>query len=63
MNLPLAPSFKGFGANLQPKRSHPSPQFQSVTEWEDAFMAMGKQRHELHLGSASPAHRQATVAD
>ncbi|MBM0745700.1 hypothetical protein JOY44_30250 (plasmid) [Phormidium sp. CLA17] len=46
MTLPLIPSFKGFGAKLQPKRSHPSPQFQSVAEGEDAFLALFSHRHD-----------------
>jgi len=46
MNLPLAPSSKEFGAKPQPKRSHPSSQFQSVAEGEDAFLALFLHRHD-----------------
>ena len=53
MTLPLAPSFKGFGAKLQPKRSHPSPQFQSVVEWEDTFLALFSHRHD-YIWAAHP---------
>ena len=53
MTLPLAPSFKGFGAKLQPKRSHPSPQFQSVVEWEDTFLALFPHRHD-YIWAAHP---------
>ena len=53
MNLPLAPSFKGFRAKLQPKCSHSSPQFQSVVEWEDAFLALFPHRHD-YIWAAHP---------
>jgi hypothetical protein len=53
MTLPLAPSFKGFGAKLQTKRSHPSPQFQSVTEGEDTFLALFSHRHD-YIWAAHP---------
>ncbi|MBM0745655.1 hypothetical protein JOY44_30005 (plasmid) [Phormidium sp. CLA17] len=46
MTLPLIPSFKGVGVSLQPKRSHTSPQFQSVAEGEDAFLALFPHRHD-----------------
>ena len=53
MNLPLVPSFKGVGAKLQPKRSHPSPQFQSVIEGEDAFLSLFLHRHD-YIWAAYP---------
>jgi len=46
MNLPLAPSSKGFGAKPQPQRSHPSPQFQSIQEGEESFLALFPHRYD-----------------
>ncbi len=46
MTLPLISSFQGFGAKTQPRRSHASPQFQSVAEGEDTFMALFPHRHD-----------------
>ncbi|MBM0745614.1 hypothetical protein JOY44_29790 (plasmid) [Phormidium sp. CLA17] len=53
MTLPLAPSFKGFGAKLQTRRSAPSPQFQSVAEGEDTFLALFPHRHD-YIWAAHP---------
>ncbi|MBM0745580.1 hypothetical protein JOY44_29610 (plasmid) [Phormidium sp. CLA17] len=53
MTLPLISSFKGFGAKLKPKRSHPSPQFQSIQEGEDAFLTLFPHRHD-YIWAAHP---------
>ena len=46
MNLPLAPSSKGFRAKPQPKRFHPIPQFQSVAEGDEPFLALFPHRYD-----------------
>ena len=46
MNLPLTPSVKGFGKQLQSKRFAQNPQFQSVPEWDDPFLALFPHRYD-----------------
>jgi len=46
MNLPLAPAVKGFGDRLPPQRPRRNPQFHSVQEWDDPFLALFPHRYD-----------------
>ena len=46
MKRPPAPSTKGFGDPLQPKRPRQPAQFQSVQEWNEPFLALFPHRYD-----------------